>query len=177
MKGRRPVLGPRNGNLDAKIMFIAEAPGRLGAEIYRVPLYGDASGKNFDQFLLSSGLSRDDIFITNSVLCNPQNDNNLNRKPSIHELHNCIYFLTKTVEVISPKIIVPLGSNALRSINIIFKSNYQLKSDIASAINLDNRYTLFPLYHPSPLALIRRPKSLQLQDYDTLKEIMANDKQ
>src|SRR5215204_1003719 len=72
MEGRRRVLSIANGSPDARVMFIAEAPGRRGGEVTGVPLSRDASGLRFSRLLSLAGLSRDQVFITNAVLCNPR---------------------------------------------------------------------------------------------------------
>src|SRR6188474_1076855 len=69
---RTAVLSKLNGSIDARIMFIGEAPGRKGADQTRVPFSGDQSGKNFDRFLQSIALNREQIFITSAALCNPR---------------------------------------------------------------------------------------------------------
>src|SRR6185436_2767183 len=71
---RTAVLSELNGSVRARIMFIGEAPGRKGADQTRVPFSGDQSGKNFDRFLASIGLNRNQIFITSAALCNPRSD-------------------------------------------------------------------------------------------------------
>src|SRR5687767_6834257 len=76
------VLSPLNGSVTARIMFIGEAPGRKGADRTRVPFSGDQSGKNFDRFIASIGLTRDQIFITSAALCNPRTASGANRKPN-----------------------------------------------------------------------------------------------
>lgn len=65
---RTAVLSERNGKTEAKILFIAEAPGRNGGDRTGIPLEGDASGANFTKFISSINLRRSEIFITNSVL-------------------------------------------------------------------------------------------------------------
>src|SRR6267142_2246522 len=67
---RAAVLSERNGPVDARVMFIGEAPGRKGADRTRVPFSGDQSGQNFERFLASIPLLRDHIFITSAALCN-----------------------------------------------------------------------------------------------------------
>src|SRR2546430_15527030 len=94
MCGRTAVLSELNGPIDARIMFIGEAPGRKGADRTRIPFSGDQSGKNFDRFLDSIGLSRAQIFITSAALCNPRTESGANRKPAKTELANCSAFLS-----------------------------------------------------------------------------------
>jgi uracil-DNA glycosylase len=57
MQGRRKILGSSNGNLDAPLIFVAEAPGRLGADRFGIPLYGDQTGRNFEMLISCVGLS------------------------------------------------------------------------------------------------------------------------
>jgi uracil-DNA glycosylase family 4 len=111
MCDRRAVLSGLNGNLNPKAMFIAEAPGRQGADRTRKPFSGDKSGANFQILLDSIGLKREEIFITNTVLCSPRSATGANRKPSKKEIKNCADFLEKTVRLIDPKVIVTLGND------------------------------------------------------------------
>ena len=74
MKDVEAVIGYANGNLDAGIMFVAEAPGPKGANRSGIPLQGDATGKNFEKLLSSTKWSRSDVYITNAVLCCPTNE-------------------------------------------------------------------------------------------------------
>src|SRR5437879_877044 len=75
------VLGHANGTLDAQVIFVAEAVGRRGGTVTGVPLTRDESGKRFTAFLAIARLQRDDVFITNAVLCNPVDANGHNRAP------------------------------------------------------------------------------------------------
>src|SRR5262245_10720988 len=105
MCGRSAVLSELNGSLNAHVLFVGEAPGRKGADRTRVPFSGDQSGANFDRFLASIGLSRKEIFITSSALCNPRSESGANRKPSQKELANCSTFLQRTISLVDPKVI------------------------------------------------------------------------
>src|SRR5262252_1477351 len=82
MCDRRAVLSHRNGSIRARAMFIAEAPGRNGADRTRIPFSGDLSGVYFEALIASIGLSRSEIFITNSVLCSPRRSSGANDKPT-----------------------------------------------------------------------------------------------
>ncbi|MDH3494854.1 MAG: uracil-DNA glycosylase, partial [Acidobacteriota bacterium] len=87
------VLSDLNGNLSPRVMFVAEAPGRQGADRTRRPFWGDKSGENFQVLLDSIGLSRDEIFITNAVMCSPRTPNGANRRPKQSEIRNCSSYL------------------------------------------------------------------------------------
>src|SRR3982751_5144783 len=119
MCGRTAVLSELNGSVDAGVMFIGEAPGRKGADRTRIPFSGDQSGANFDRFLDSISLRRDQIFITSAALCNPQSESGANRKPTQGELANCSKFLRRTLELVDPRVVVTLGSVALEALKRI----------------------------------------------------------
>src|SRR5437899_7900037 len=88
MCGRTAVLSELNGPIDARVLFIGEAPGRKGADRTRIPFSGDQSGKNFERFLASINLKRSDIFITSAALCNPRSPSGANRRPTGAEVRN-----------------------------------------------------------------------------------------
>ena len=71
MINQSAVLGPGNGSIDSDILFVAEAPGRFGGARTGIPFSGDKSGDNFEALIAHIGLTRQDIFVTNAVLCNP----------------------------------------------------------------------------------------------------------
>ena len=165
---RAAVLSELNGSIDARVMFIGEAPGRKGADRTRVPFSGDQSGRNFDRFLESIGLRRDEIFITSAALCNPQSVSGANRRPSSAEIRNCSDFLQRTIELVQPAIIVTLGTVALEALKLIHYHEFSLRAD-AAKVRKWNGSLLIPLYHPSPQVLITsRSEQQQLRDYGVL---------
>jgi len=158
------ILSSANGNLNAKIVFVAEAPGRLGAGRTGIPFHGDKSGDNFEALLAHIGLTRADVFITNAALCNPLENGN-NRKPKTSEIKNCQPFLKETLEIIQPQIVATLGSVGLQALNLILGTRYQLKTNVAKPISTPN-FILFPLYHPSPrVTNWMRPLAQQKKDF------------
>ena len=163
------VLSEFNGNINPKVMFIAEAPGRQGADRTRRPFSGDKSGANFQQLLDSINLRREDIFITNTVLCSPRKTSGANRKPTKTEMKNCANFLERTINLINPKIIVTLGAVALEGLRAIVYHNFTLKVEAASVLEWNSRL-LIPLYHPSPQVIAsHRRINEQLADFQVLK--------
>jgi len=171
MCSRERVLSRENGNLNAKVIFIAEAPGRLGAECTGIPLKGDQTGKNFEILLEHIGWKREDVFITNSILCNPQ-ENNKNVCPNKDELINCIEYLTKILEIINPVVIVTLGIYALNALKIIRPHKYILNDYIAQKISWNSKF-LVPLYHMSPITInCHRSFDEQKGDFLALSKIV-----
>lgn len=165
MQDKTAVLSELNGVLEPKVFFIAEAPGRQGADRTRRPFSGDKSGANFQALLDSISLRRDEIFITNTVLCSPRSDTGANRKPSKTEIVNCGDFLTKTLDLINPKIVVTLGSVALEALKTIEYHQLLLKSAAGEIFDWNGRI-LVPLYHPSPQVVAsHRRMHEQLEDF------------
>jgi uracil-DNA glycosylase family 4 len=164
------VLSELNGPVDARVMFIGEAPGRKGADRTRIPFSGDQSGANFDRYLDSISLRREQIFITSAALCNPRSDSGANRRPTQKELANCSDFLRRTVKLINPRVLVTLGSVALEALKRIHYHELTLKQD-AAKIHRWQDHVLVPLYHPSPQVLASSRRELQqLSDYKVVAE-------
>ena len=176
MCGRSAVLSELNGSIHARVMFVGEAPGRKGADRTRVPFSGDQSGANFDRFLKSIELGRDEIFITSAAICNPRTESGANRKPTRLELANCSDFLRRTFEIVNPRLIVTLGSVALEALKSIHYHELKLKDDAARIHNWNGRL-LVPIYHPSPQVLAsHRREFQQLSDYQVVAHALMSDK-
>jgi uracil-DNA glycosylase len=173
MCGRSAVLSKLNGSPEARVMFVGEAPGRKGADRTRIPFSGDQSGANFERFLASIGLRREQIFVTSAALCNPRSESGANRKPTRKELANCSCFLTRTIDLVNPRVIVTLGSVALEALSRIHYHELTLKES-AAKIQQWNGRVLVPVYHPSPQVLAsHRREAQQLQDYMVVKEAIV----
>lgn len=170
MHTRKKVLGSPNGSLDSSVLFIAEAPGRLGADKFGIPLYGDQTGRNFEILIASAGLDRELIFITNAVLCNPRTPAGNNDSPTLAEIRKCSQYLKETLEIIKPKYIIPLGAAALASLNAIKPHQIKLSEGVGKFFSW-NGYQVYPLFHPGPRAFIRRTKAQQSEDYATLVQL------
>jgi len=161
------ILSSKNGSIHTDLVFVAEAPGRLGSGRTGIPFHGDRSGDNFEQLLNHVGLKRKDIFITNAVLCNPLKNGN-NRRPTIKEIDNCISYLENLINIITPKVISTLGGVGLEAINRIFNVSYKLADVVASPLPIGN-FILFPLYHPSPRVIYtKRSLDHQKKDFEKL---------
>ncbi len=168
MKDKTAVLSELNGNLEPRVFFIAEAPGRQGADRTRRPFHGDKSGENFQVLLDSIRLTRDEIFITNSVLCSPRKPNGANRRPKKSEIGNCADYLRRTLDLIKPRIVVTLGSVALEALKAVESHDLTLKGDVGKVYDW-NGGKLIPLYHPSPQVIAsHRNMDRQLEDYANL---------
>lgn len=174
MCDRRAVLSRLNGPITARVMLIAEAPGRNGADRTRIPFHGDASGINFEKLLASIHLTRDDIFITNSVLCSPRKASGANDRPTRTELRNCSAFLRRQIELIDPAVIATLGAVALDTLKLIEPHSFTLALQAARILVWNNRL-LVPLYHPSPQAVAAsRSLEAQLADFQAIRQALLS---
>ena len=102
---------PGEGTPLARVMLIGEAPGR--DEDQRGQPFVGAAGRFLDQMLAGSGVNRDDLFITNTVKCRPEN----NRTPRKREVDTCTsLYLFEQIELINPALIMVLGSVATKKL-------------------------------------------------------------
>ncbi|MCX7950994.1 MAG: uracil-DNA glycosylase [Clostridiales bacterium] len=156
------------GNKDAKIMLIGEAPGRYEEEQGR-PFVGQA-GKNLDEFLDILNLKREDIFITNVVKIRPykiseKTGRRVNRAPNKLELELSIETLKKEIELIQPRLIVTLGNTPLRAL----LGNIKI-GDVHGQILDYNGISVYPLYHPASIIYNRSLYDTYIQDLHKLKD-------
>ena len=98
------------GNREADIMFIGEGPG-ADEDAQGEPFVGKA-GKLMNMAFDMLGIKREEVYIANIVKCRPPN----NRNPQDDEAENCLDYLRNQVILIKPKIIVLLGSVALKNV-------------------------------------------------------------
>ena len=98
------------GNKNADIMFIGEGPG-ADEDTQGIPFVGKA-GQLMNKAFDAVGIEREEVYIANIVKCRPPN----NRVPEADESKACLDYLRNQVILVKPKIIVLLGSTALKNI-------------------------------------------------------------
>ena len=163
------VLGAASGSIKAKLMFIGEAPGRLGADVTGIPFHGDKAGDNFERLLDFARISREDIFVTNAVLCNPKNSDGNNTTPNEPEIARCANFLREQIHLIKPSFVVTLGLTALKATALIENHDLILREHVRTSTSWYGRF-LIPLYHPGQRAMIHRSMTNQRSDYQFVAE-------
>jgi len=139
------VFGKGNENSD--ILIIGEAPGKE-EDLTAEPFVGRA-GKLLTEILLSIKLSRDDVYITNTVKCRPPE----NRNPSSDEIESCASYLDKQISLISPKVIILLGKVAAERILNSSEPMVSLRKKIH--YYKDTKIPTVVFYHPA--YLLRSP--------------------
>lgn len=175
MSESRRVVGRASGSLNAPIMFIGEAPGRLGADASALPFHGDRAGDNFEALLTQVGLTREDCFITNAVLCNPRDESGNNSTPTRLEISNCAAHLRRQIELVDPSIVVTLGAQSLNALETIEQHGVVLSEGVRTSVRWFGR-ALIPLYHPGQRAMLHRSFLNQLADYHFVAEALKRTK-
>ncbi len=127
-----------DGNPDADIVFIGEAPGK-NEDLKGVPFVG-AAGKFLDEMLGLIDLKREDIYITNIVKYRPPD----NRDPTNEEKSAFLPYLESQLEVIQPKLVVTLGRHSLNC----FLPDLQIGQVHGQPKRFNGRVYL-PLFHPA----------------------------
>ena len=161
------VLSETNGPLSAGLLFVAEAPGRLGAARTGIPMTSDVTGRRFHAFLHDAGIVRERVFITNSILCNPLTADRRNRRPTAREVAACREHLAGQIELVRAPIVVALGGVALDALDKIEPHEAVLARDAGKSIAWNGR-TLVPLYHPSIQSTLTRRHERQRRDWRRL---------
>lgn len=126
------------GSPEARVVFIGEAPG-FYENLERRPFVGRA-GKLLDELMRGIGWERKDVYITNVLKRRPPE----NRDPLPQEIASYAPYLDRQIEIINPKIIVPLGRFAMN----YFLPNAQISKDQGEIFRLEKRL-IVPLYHPA----------------------------
>jgi DNA polymerase len=163
----KPVFG--EGNPDADIIFIGEAPGAQEAETGR-PFVGKA-GKHLDLLLRSIDLQREDVYITNIVKDRPPD----NRNPHVTEIEIYSPFLREQLAIIQPKIIATLGRFAMEFIIKLFqlplngKRIGEIHGTALHTFSELGETTIIPLYHPAAVFYNRNLEVVLKTDFEILK--------
>jgi DNA polymerase len=167
------VLGDANGTLNARVLFVAEAPGRRGAARTGIPLTQDQAGRRFEAFIAIAGFKRDELFVTNAVLCNPLDALGNNRAPIPSEVTNCSAFLARTLDAVSAPAVVSLGRVALETLRAIEPHPLDLARDVGRAVPWRRRL-LIPLYHPGRRSTLHRAHALQESDWRAVGRLLCH---
>jgi uracil-DNA glycosylase family 4 len=127
-----------DGNPDADIVFIGEAPGK-NEDQQGLPFVG-AAGKFLNEMLESIGLARQDVYITNIVKYRPPG----NRDPLPDEKAAFLPFLQAQLEVIKPKLVITLGRHSMDSLLPGLRI-----SQVHGQPKRYNGQVYLPLFHPA----------------------------
>jgi uracil-DNA glycosylase len=156
-----------NGNPDADLMFVGEAPGfhedKLG-----YPFVGQA-GKLLDQLLDGIGLTRDQVFVANVLKCRPPG----NRDPMPDEIESCEPHLFRQIELIEPKVVATLGNFSTKLLSGKPAGITRVHGQPQEVTLGGRQVLLYPLYHPA--AALYTPSMLNVlqEDFARLPELLG----
>jgi DNA polymerase len=152
-----------DGNKDAKVMIIGEAPGRTEDKLQK-PFVGRA-GKLLDSLLESIHLDRSKVYITNVVNYRPEK----NRKPTPEEINKFKKLLFKHIKIISPKVILLLGSTAATAVLNNIGPLSEVRGEWKNIKIINSYFDILPTFHPA--YLLRQPSYRKkfIKDLDNLK--------
>ena len=153
-----------DGNKDAKVMIVGEAPGRTEDKLQK-PFVGRA-GKLLDSLLASINLNRSKVYITNVVNYRPDK----NRKPTTEEINEFKKLLFKHIEIISPKCILLLGATAASAVLNHIGPLSEVRGKWKNVKIIKSYFDILTTFHPA--FLLRQPaqKKSTLKDFLELKK-------
>ncbi len=161
------VMG--DGNPDADIVFIGEAPGKNEDEQGK-PFVG-AAGKFLDEMLAAAGMNRSDVYITNIVKYRPPN----NRDPLPEEKAEFWPYLMRQLEIIQPKVIITLGRHS----GAAFIPELRISQDHGHARKVkyhDSEFLVIPLYHPAAALYNGSMRPVLIEDFVTAARLAGVEK-
>jgi DNA polymerase len=157
---------PGQGDLQARLVFIGEAPG-ADEDAQGLAFVGRA-GKLLTKIIAAMGLTRDDVFIGNILKCRPPG----NRDPKPDEIAQCCPYLQRQLELLNPEIIVALGAHAARTLLDTNKPIGQLRGRFHD-YHIGQRIVKFmPTYHPAYLLRNYSPDNRR-KVWEDMQKVMA----
>jgi len=161
---------PGEGDVDAKLMFIGEAPGR-NEDLQGKPFVGRA-GEVFDKLLESIGLTREDIYLCNVLKCRPPE----NRNPLPDEIKACSGSLDLQIKTIRPRVLCPMGNFAVQYLFERFgippAKISAVKGTIIKAVGQQGDIQIVPLFHPAVATYSPSKIDMLLEDFAVLKNFL-----
>lgn len=162
------VMG--DGNVDAEIVLIGEAPGK-NEDATGLPFVG-AAGKFLNEMLAGAEMVRSDVYITNIVKYRPPN----NRDPLPEEKEAFWPYLVRQLDVIRPQIVVTLGRHSMeyflpgKKISMIHGQPKRIQFG-------DTKLVIVPLYHPAAALYNGSMRTTLIEDFNKLSKIIDIQKQ
>lgn len=162
------VMG--DGDPDAAIVFIGEAPGRNEDE-QGIPFVG-AAGKFLNEMLGAAGMERSDVYITNIVKYRPPN----NRDPLPEEKAAFLPYLLKQLEIIDPKVVITLGRHSMEyflpEAKISQVHGHAIRRQVIYHDKSAHEWLIVPLYHPAAALYNGSMRSVLIDDFLKVPEMI-----
>lgn len=159
------------GDINSRVILIAQAPGEK--EDRDGKMFIGPSGKVLDELLEKSGVSREEIYMTNLIKCMLPGY----RKPKQDEIDICSQYLEREIEIIGPSILVPLGYYATRYIfnryNILVPTKSEFNNVYTRGFLLNGK-KVFPLQHPASVLHNNSVREEVIKNYHKLKALLTD---
>jgi DNA polymerase len=157
------------GNADAELMFVGEAPG-FHEDQQGLPFVG-AAGKLLERLLGDIGLTREDVFICNTLKCRPPD----NRDPLADEIEACFGYLSRQIELIQPRVIATLGNHASKRLSGDQTGITRVHGKEREVTLAGRRLLLYPIYHPAAALYTQSLLGVLEQDFRRLPELLGRE--
>ena len=157
---------PGDGNSEAQILFIGEAPGKKEDEM-GVPFVG-AAGKFLEEMLATIKLKREDVYIANVVKCRPPE----NRDPLPEEVETCWPWLEKQIEIIDPKLIITLGRHSLDRFFTLMKISEVHGKAFRRDFPVIGSRVFYALYHPAAALYNGSMRETLIKDFKRIPKVL-----
>jgi DNA polymerase len=156
-----------NGNADAELMFVGEAPG-ADEDRQGLPFVGRA-GRLLDMMLEGIGLSREQVFVANVLKCRPPG----NRDPQPDEIETCRPYLHEQVRLIEPRVVCTLGNFATKLLTGNQTGITRVRGTPQVHTLGERTVFVLPLFHPA--AALRTPAVAETlrKDFESLPALLA----
>ncbi len=158
-EGRTQIVHSQ-GNREANLMFVGEAPGADEDE-QGVPFVGRA-GQLLNKIIEAIGMKREDVFIGNVNRCRPPG----NRAPTIAEAETCKPFLIREIAVVRPKVIVVMGNTAMRNLLETKEGITKMRGEFVDYYGVK----VMPTFHPAYLLRDPRKKREVWEDMKKVRD-------
>lgn len=160
-KGRTQAV-PGEGNRQARLLFVGEAPGR-DEDLQGRPFVGRA-GQLLTRIIQAMGFSREEVYIANVIKCRPPE----NRTPRPDEVKACSAYLLRQIELIRPRVIVALGKVATDFLLQSPKSMSELRGNFGEFQGIP----VMPTFHPSYLVRNEGNKEIKKMVWEDMKKVL-----
>jgi DNA polymerase len=167
LKGTAKQLVFADGNPQAKVMFVGEAPGR-DEDIEGLPFVG-RSGKLLDRMLAAIGLDRTKVYIANIIPWRPPG----NRTPTPQESQICLPFIQRQIELVDPDILVCLGGPSAQTLLGIKEGITKTRGRWFTYDTGKREIRAIPTFHPAFLLRSPLQKRLAWRDFLAIKKALA----
>jgi len=169
LAGGRTQVVFGSGNPDSDLMFVGEAPG-FHEDKQGIPFVG-AAGKLLEQLLAGIGLTREQVYIANVIMCRPPG----NRDPMPEEIEACEGHLWRQIELIQPRVVATLGNFATKLLSGRPTGITRVHGQEQETTLGGRRVLLYPLYHPA--AALYTPRMLEVlqSDFARLPDLLGRE--